>query len=470
MSIRNITLLTKQNNQPSSALPASAATGEALVNTADGKLYYKGFISGTGATTYLPSLLNGAFFEVGSHISQLSLDDKIVTYSGQSGANLVGKFLSGTSTGFVLANISSISASGPNVTLTGGTFNNNSLVLTNSTGGTVSTFINNFSGLTVNGIMSAATFSSTTFFVNGVQISAANLSANTFTTGATYNPLTGALTITRNDGISVSAIGWSYVTASTLNNNVFSSGINGSAPTTTTINAATGGTYSNGTITLLGTGSVGSITGLVAQNTYTTAGTFTNNNLILTNNTGGTVTTNINNFTGLTVTGPTNISGTTTIGASLTATNLFTSPTGQAIIGTGGMIIGSGGSEGIPGTGDLVVNGSITVFGQSVSAFTSHLYIEDNNIRLNYNPTGNTSTVSLGAGVQIQNGLGVAAITGDTVFFDIAQTGVPANAGDAYVKRFWETNLFNIMVGSSGGTGTGQYVLVSSDILNGGSY
>jgi hypothetical protein len=53
-------------------------------------------------------------------------------------------------------------------------------------------------------------------------------------------------------------------------------------------------------------------------------------------------------------------------------------------VGTGGLTIGTGGSAGISGTGDLVVNGNLTVFG-SISAFTSQLYVEDNNITLNYN-------------------------------------------------------------------------------------
>jgi hypothetical protein len=57
---------------------------------------------------------------------------------------------------------------------------------------------------------------------------------------------------------------------------------------------------------------------------------------------------------------------------------------GSLSVGTGGLTIGTGGSAGISGTGDLVVNGNLTVFGGSISAFTSQLY-EDNNITLNYN-------------------------------------------------------------------------------------
>jgi hypothetical protein len=42
---------------------------------------------------------------------------------------------------------------------------------------------------------------------------------------------------------------------------------------------------------------------------------------------------------------------------------------GSLSVGTGGLTIGTGGSAGISGTGDLVVNGNLTVFGGSISAF-----------------------------------------------------------------------------------------------------
>jgi hypothetical protein len=124
----------------------------------------------------------------------------------------------------------------------------------------------------------------------------------------------------------------------------------------------------------------------------------------------------------------------------------------------------------VAGTGDLVVHGNLTIFGGTISAFTGELYVEDKNIILNYNPTGDTYSTSLGAGFSVQDGLGVSAATGDTVFYQIAETGTPSSVADAYGKRFWESNLFNIMLGSSGGTGTGLYVLRETDILNGGTY
>jgi hypothetical protein len=609
---RNVTLITKNSNQPSQPLPASPNVGEAYLNTADGKLYYKGFISGTGSTTYVPSLFNNTYFEVGSHISQLKLDDKIITYSGVS--NLTGQFLSGTSSGFVLAPISSISGidtyltggtfnygthtltlnqnnGGPTITVTGftdlyvtgATYSNNTLTFTNSTGGTFAATINSFTGLTINGTLSATTISGGTFYGNGSNLIGV-ATANTFTTASTYNAGTGILTNTRNDGVTYTAGTWNYVSAATLNSNVFSITSNGGSPVTstinavtggtyangiitvagsgtlsnitnlpfktaftysnnvftltnttggtlsatintvtgltvngtlaatnvsattylnlptlisavtlssgnvlsvtpyggsvvnTTINAATGGTYSNGTITLSGSGILGTITGLTSTNIYTTAFTYSNNVFTLTNNTGGTLSALINTVTGftvnggLTVTGNTGISGNTTVGGNVTAANLYTTSNGSAIIGTGGLVVGSGGSWGVPGAGDVVINGSLTVYGASVSGFTTNIYAEDQNITLNYNPTANTYNTSLTGGFTVQNGWGVSGLTGDSIFFQIAQTGVPTSYSDAVSKRFWETQLANIMIGSTGGTGTGNYVLQATDILNGGVY
>jgi hypothetical protein len=56
-----------------------------------------------------------------------------------------------------------------------------------------------------------------------------------------------------------------------------------------------------------------------------------------------------------------------------------------------------------------VKHGNLTVFGGSISAFTSQLYVEDN-ITLNYNPTGNTISTSVGAGWTIQDGNGIIEV------------------------------------------------------------
>jgi hypothetical protein len=106
-----------------------------------------------------------------------------------------------------------------------------------------------------------------------------------YTTGGTYNNSTGILTFTRTDGNTYTAGTFSYVTAVTESANVITVTSNGGSPSTLTIDAVTGGTYSNGTITLSGTGNVNGtqITGLNTS----TGGSFT----------GGTVS-GATNFTG----------------------------------------------------------------------------------------------------------------------------------------------------------------------------
>jgi hypothetical protein len=77
-----------------------------------------------------------------------------------------------------------------------------------------------------------------------------------YTTGGTYNASSGILTFTRTDGNSYTAGTFSYVTAVTESANVITVTSNGGSPSTYTIDAVTGGSYSNGTITLSGTGGV----------------------------------------------------------------------------------------------------------------------------------------------------------------------------------------------------------------------
>ena len=138
-----------------------------------------------------------------------------------------------------------------------------------------------FTGGTVNGA---------TNFTNG--LSANTISATTYQnlpsqsgTGISafsYNESSGILTITKNDTNTLTAGTFSYVSATTLSSsNVLSVSSNGGSPTTTTINAVTGGSYSNGTITLSGTGSVNgnTITGFQTSFPYLplSGGTVTGN-------------------------------------------------------------------------------------------------------------------------------------------------------------------------------------------------
>ena len=147
----------------------------------------------------------------------------------------------------------------------------------------------------------------------------------------------------------------------------------------------------------------------------------------------------------------------------LLAENINTAAAGNLFVGTGGAVIGSGGDFDTPGTGDLTVHGNLIVFGAAISAHTSQLYIEDNLIELNYNPTADTSSTSLGAGWSIQDGSG---IQGTDVFFDIRGTGTTVD------NRGFATNLNDIFIREDGTTSNpgGVRVLAAGDILIGGEY
>jgi hypothetical protein len=136
---------------------------------------------------------------------------------------------------------------------------------------------------------------------------------------------------------------------------------------------------------------------------------------------------------------------------------------------------------------DVTIQGSLTVFGASVSAFTSNLYVEDNNITLNYNPTGSTATPSVNAGFTVQDGSGVS---GNSVNLDIVRmqnlTGLTATqmpllseytGPTGYENRGWITQLNDIVIrstdptdGGVAGDITGVRVLAEFDILDGGIY
>jgi len=158
------------------------------------------------------------------------------------------------------------------------------------------------------------------------------------------------------------------------------------------------------------------------------------------------------------------------------AGNIITSTTGFANVGDGGLVVGSGGSPTNPGVGNVVIHGNLTIFGDAITASTSELYIEDNRITLNYNPTTNTNISSLGSGFEIQDGDGNSSM----LTFKVAELNTfnnieyPSNIGAS--NRSYYTNLNDIIIRQVTDTSSptvgniGKRVLAEDDVLDGGGY
>jgi hypothetical protein len=240
------------------------------------------------------------------------------------------------------------------------------------------------------------------------------------------------------------------------------------------------------------TGGTFNVTGLTSTDTFVTGFTYspTTNTITLSQNQGQpNQTIQINTVSGLTVSDLTanRLVYTTTSGKLITGTatfdgtNMVLPTAGSLSVGTGGLIVGSGGSAGVAGTGDVVINGSLTVFGPSVSAFTSQLYVEDNNITLNYNPTGNTTATSIGAGWTLQDGNGINGgnvnldIRAMNTFTGLTSTQVPSiteyTGPTGFANRAWVTQLNDVVIRSTSvTTPNGVRVLAEFDVLDGGTY
>lgn len=584
MSTRNTTHILKNSDIIARPLPSTLLKGEAIVNTADGIMFFSGVTTSTSGWTQ-SGPTTPTFFEVGSNLYDLKLRNQIKSYSGVT--NLSGKFLSGTTSGFVLADINNIV--GVDSYVTGGTFNNttDTLTLTLSEGKPNVTI----TGFTDYYTTGATLIGSTAYFNRNDTLSAYTLdlssfvpTGDTYVTGFTYNNA-NSFTINQSEGEPDLVATFNIVTGLTINgvltattanvgtSNVTTLNATGGTITTlgsTTINASTlnvTGTETVNNLTITGTGlynttatgssateivNYGSLTAYTSANDiYVTGGTVsipaTNNtnsatiglfyrnsltphtlpfqNTFTTGGTynAGTLTLYKNDSTNVVVTGLTStdtyVTGFTYAQASNTftikqnqgqpdLTAQFNSVSGLSVsnltagrvvyVGTAGLLTDEAGFEYNAGTntlavenieaaGNVIVQGSLTVFGPSISAFTSQLYVEDPNVVFNYNPTGSTTVTSVNAGLTIQDGNG---ITGGSVNLDIIRmqnltgltvTQVPSvseyTATTGYVNRGWITQLNDIVIrstditdGGSAGDINGVRVLAEFDILDGGSY
>jgi hypothetical protein len=382
MAIRQTTHILKNSDIVNRPLPSSLLPGEPIVNTADGIMYFSGVTTstsewtpaGTGATEL-------TFFEVGSNLYDLRLRNRITQYEGISGVGLVGKILSGTTSGLTLVdstNINGISAF------------------------TYNEFTNTFTIYDSNGTQYPATFTA---------VSGLTVNGDFNVTGTTYSTQISAVTIT--------------------------------ATTIDVTNINTTGDMTVGNLTVTGNTSVQGLTGSTIS-----LPTLGDNRVVY-----------------------------TTSGGTLTTESNFTYDENTDILGV----------NNIEASGNVTIQGDLTVFGAAISAFTTNLYVEDPNITLNYNPTGSTTVTSVNAGFTIQDGNGV--VSGD-VNFDIVRmqnlTGLtPTEIPDVseytgptgYENRGWITQLNDIVIrstdptdGGSLGDFNGVRVLAEWDVLDGGTY
>jgi hypothetical protein len=208
MPIRNTTHILKNSDIIARPLPSTLLKGEAIVNTADGIMFFSGVTTSTsGWTQSGPS--TPTFWEVGSNLYDLKIRNQIVSYSGLT--NLSGKFLSGTTSGFVLADIASIV--GVDTFTTGFTYSNNVATIQRNQGQPdLSILINTMTGLTVNGVLSATTGNFGTSNVNTL-----NATAGTITT-------LGSTTINANQ---VNATGGTITTLNSTTINATNTNISG---------------------------------------------------------------------------------------------------------------------------------------------------------------------------------------------------------------------------------------------------
>lgn len=414
MALRDVRITLRDRKTTGGSIPSDAQFGEPFVNLYDGTLMFSGVTGGS----FEPSL-QATIFESGSKLynqkitNRLNINDNFIisggtglisTYAGISGAGLSGKFLSGTSVGFVIANIVDIQGvqtlvkPGSNIT-TGGTSSNPIVNLVSSPS------VNNitFSGTASGGIVQGNTGT----FVNA--------SGGTLSGGTIYSGSTNLYSIFQTIGSTSTQV----------------------QPGT---NITTGGTTLLPIVNLVSSPSVNNI------------------------NVSGVTTGTIGNFSTLSATAITdsNLASGKAIYAS--TGGLLKTNTGFTYDDAASRLYAQNFNIGSPSlSGTMTVWGDIVMMGAAISAFTSQLYIEDNNIQLNYNPTANTSSSSLGAGWTIQDGSGSA---GTDVLFDIrgASTGV--------ANRSFSTNLNDIRIRETGtiSAPNGSRVLAENDTLDGGSY
>jgi len=401
-----------------------------------------------GTNTYT----GGTFFNQTVNVSALTINTLVVSGTTQLGATTASSFSGGTVSGGTL--------------FSGST---NLYSIFQQIGTDVQTAVQPGSNITTGGtalLPIISTISSPSFnnlFSSGASqlnvIAAVSISANTVSGGTLFSGSTNLYSIFQQIGTDVQTAvqpGSNITTGGTLSipiisvvsspsfNNLISSG--SSQLGTTTASSLSGGTVSGGTI-FSGSTNLQSIFNSVNSQLETKA-----------------------NLSGATFTGAISASAITDsqlitgevvyagVGGLLKSNSGFTYDDSIGALYTNNFQVGS---PSLSGT--VTVWGNVNVMGHAVSAFTTELLIQDNNITLNYNPTASTVSTSLGSGFDIQDGSG---IPGTDVFFEIRGSGA------TIYNRSFATNLMDIRIRESGTTSSpnGVRVLAEQDLLDGGSF
>lgn len=294
MAIRKTTHILKNTQTTNKALPTSGILmGEPLVNLFNGILFFSGVTNGNYTPFVDPSnaTSGGTYFEVGSNVYNLQIRNQITSYNGKSGSQLVGKYLKGTLTGFVLDDITNIGS------ITGFTYEPSTNVITilQSNGSNLSqtlsafTSVNLYGSNTVNGSLTVTGNTS----LQGV--SATNINATNVYASSTLSGVTGNITTLNSNTVNTNNINSTgtgifnnlTVTGTTSLQNTSATNINATnvySSNSTTANTATINTLTINTLGTYNTVATGaspseivnfsSLTGYVETNdTYVTGGT-----------------------------------------------------------------------------------------------------------------------------------------------------------------------------------------------------
>jgi hypothetical protein len=235
------------------------------------------------------------------------------------------------------------------------------------------------------------------------------------------------------------------------------------------------GLFLSGTTNGFVLANISSIQG-ISTDTYVTGFTYNNANIVTLSQNNGQAdkTIDIGTLASITVNGNATVTGTTT-----TENLIVNNPSGTtATIGQGGLIIGSGGSPSNPGIGDLLVHGNFYVYGSGTTIATNELYIEDPTITLNYNPSGSSTSTSVGSGIIIQDGSGIIGTNSELLIGQLYLNG-NINSNSEYTSAFGNANrgfytqLNDIIIRNTNNLSSapnGKRLIAEDDILDGGSY